>query len=272
MNATPSSRWLRFSLRGLLVIITGLCLWLGWETNVVRGRNALKAEMQKKGTVHFTTAAEHTAIMTNAGFGAFPTRISFVRQILGDEAIQTIWFYEGYPDKVDVARLEKAFPEAEVQEILPEPCHPGCFPAGTLVETPHGERPIEELAVGDRLVTILPDGTRALGTVESIFVTLNTLWKVDAADGSILTTQTQPLCRADGTIEQVGKLRPGDLLLRSTGKTVREVELLEVTKTAQVAKVYNVILGDSQNFIAGGFVARSKPPASAAESEPAAEP
>jgi hypothetical protein len=39
----------------------------------------------------------------------------------------------------------------------------GCFVAGTLVHTPHGCRPIETLAIGQRVTTLLPDERQLVG-------------------------------------------------------------------------------------------------------------
>jgi hypothetical protein len=35
---------LRYSLRALFVVLTLACLWLGWNVNIVRNRNALRAQ------------------------------------------------------------------------------------------------------------------------------------------------------------------------------------------------------------------------------------
>ena len=39
------SRWTRFSLRTLFVLVTALCCWLGYQLNLIRERHALLAEM-----------------------------------------------------------------------------------------------------------------------------------------------------------------------------------------------------------------------------------
>ena len=41
--------------------------------------------------------------------------------------------------------------------------------------------------------------------------------------------------------------------------------LLRVTKTDRVVQVFNLVLNDSELFVAGGFLARSKPPATNGE-------
>jgi hypothetical protein len=136
--------------------------------------------------------------------------------------------------------------------------------------------------------------------VQSIFVTKNRLWKVETDDGVLLTTQTQPLVQcgpplrgrtsdsspplrgrtsdAEGRdvpdslsgrgatdqlflVKAAGDLVPGDRILRLSAGQVREVAVRQVSATDRVEKVFNLVLGDSELFIAGGFVARSKPPA-----------
>ena len=60
----------------------------------------------------------------------------------------------------------------------PEPCHPGCFPAGTIVHIPGGTKPIERVRVGDVVTTVGPDGVASTGKVASVFVTRNRLVEV----------------------------------------------------------------------------------------------
>src|SRR5262245_12818776 len=37
----PTRRWLRYSLRTLLVALTALCLWLGWQAQLVHERRQM---------------------------------------------------------------------------------------------------------------------------------------------------------------------------------------------------------------------------------------
>src|SRR5438874_1482413 len=67
--------------------------------------------------------------------------------------------------------------EFERQPLYP-PCHPGCFPAGTLVRLPQGVAPIERIGEGDRVMTVGADGKPASGKVVSVFVTRNRLVNV----------------------------------------------------------------------------------------------
>src|SRR5690606_1173755 len=116
---------------------------------------------------------------------------------------------------------------AEISEFLFEPCHPGCFPVGTLVETSRGPRPIETIEVGDLLLSFGPDGSRATARVSSIFKTENRLWRVVTEQGELVTTEAQPLYVDLSEARPVGELAPGDTL-----QIVREGHLLSTPVVA----------------------------------------
>ena len=47
MGPSPTRRrWLQFSLRGLLIVVTLVAVWLGWNVHVVRQRKAALAEIR----------------------------------------------------------------------------------------------------------------------------------------------------------------------------------------------------------------------------------
>ena len=260
--AKPPRRWFRFSLRTLLIVITLLACWLGWESSIVRRRQAVMKEFEAKEAFRVFTA--------DAWVGRYPpgaklppvATVPLVRRLLGDKAIQevsyTAW-YGGFAE-ADLEKLKQTFPEAEFHEVHPEPCHPGCFPAGTLVDCPQSRRPIESIAAGDSVVTFLPSGERITATVQSVFTTPNRLWRIETEAGELLTTETQPLCLAFDRIVAAGELKPGDTILRSDEGAIQPVKVLAITQTDRLEKVFNLVLGDRKLFLAGGYLARSKPP------------
>ncbi len=260
-------RWLTFSLRTMFIVVTVLCCWLGWESSVVRQRKSLLQEFSPQASLQITTMKQW---VNNAPPGTTripPASVSFLRRLLGDEAIQEIGYSTHYQPltEADRARLSRAFPEARIHEIqydhhLMEPCHPGCFPRGTLVDSPDGRRLIETIEMGDVLTTMSLSGEAQSATVTSVFVTTNVLWNIRTEAGSLLTTKIQPLCLAGGKIKAAGELQPGDMVLHRDGTNVRPVRVLEVASAERVAQVFNVVLGDSEIFVAGGYLARSKPP------------
>jgi hypothetical protein len=150
----------------------------------------------------------------------------------------------------------------DVQTPLPlEPCHPGCFPAGTAIDVPSGKKSIERIGEGDVVTTMNPDGKRLQGKVSSVFVTKNRLFEIRTDAGSLLTTRTQPISLAGGKLKTAGELNAGDQIYRWTGGERRTVTVNSVSATGREERVYNLILGDPAIFVANGFLVRSKPPA-----------
>lgn len=269
MSDAPKSpkfprRWLTFSLRTMFILVTLLCCWLGWESNIVRQRQSLVKELRTRPHFQVTTAQEWGKYSAPGSHTPKVASVSLVRRLLGDEAIQEIGYrtYSQPPPGDELARLARVFPEASVYEIpVPlEPCHPGCFPRGTLVDISRGRQLIETIQAGDVLTTILPSGEPSTATVASVFVTTNVLWSIRTETGILLTTKIQPLCLADGKIKAAGELQAGDLVLHREGEKIRAVQVMELTSTLRTEQVFNVVLEDGDIFVAGGYLARSKPP------------
>lgn len=263
MPSSPSRSGIRFSLRTLMIVVATAACCLGYELNAVRQRKAALQELRKTFLADVVTSKEHEQ-RKMVGPPAKLPRPWLVRRLMGDEAIYQITFYSnmGNYQPADKARAKWMFPEAEIaeREQLFEPCHPGCFPKGTLVETPTGQRAIETIAVGDPVTSVRGDGSVESLKVQSIFKTENRLWIVETDAGSLTTTETQPLRMADSTTKGAGELVAGDIVLRFDGAQTYEATVEGVTKTKRVSQVINLVLGDRQAFVAGGFVVRSKPP------------
>jgi hypothetical protein len=147
------------------------------------------------------------------------------------------------------------------QERPLPPCHPGCFPAGTPIHTPDGARAVERLRSGDVVTTVGPDGTIGQGKVASVFATTNRLIEVRTEAGTLTTTEKQPLALASGGLRPAGELKSGDRIYSWNAGERRAVAVREVAATGREAQVFNLVLGEPVLFVAGGFLARSKPPA-----------
>jgi hypothetical protein len=151
------------------------------------------------------------------------------------------------------------------KEQPPPPCHPGCFPAGTAVATPDGPRPIEAVRRGDLVTLVGADGALTSGAVDSTFQTCNRLVEVRTDSGSLLTTETQPLCLGGGGFRTAGELAEGDLIWRWEGGERRPARVRAVVPTGRETEVFNLVVGESAVFVAGGFLARGKPPVAAGD-------
>jgi hypothetical protein len=98
-------RWFRFSLRTLFVLVTVLCVWLGWQVHLVKQRRAF---------LHWVDA--------RGGWALLPTQqdssmIPPWRRWLGDVAIDGIAF----PSDVDqetYVYARRVFPESKTNVIL----------------------------------------------------------------------------------------------------------------------------------------------------------
>jgi hypothetical protein len=141
------------------------------------------------------------------------------------------------------------------------PCHPGCFPAGTPILTPDGPRPIESIRKGETVTTIGADGKAAREKVASVYTTRNRLIEVRTDAGKLTSTTTQPLALVDGTLRGAGELTPGDRIWKWDGRERKAVVVKSIVPTGRETTVYNLVVGDKAVFIADGFLARSKPPA-----------
>jgi|SRR5579864_750732 len=143
------------------------------------------------------------------------------------------------------------------------PCHPGCFPAGTQIDAPGGPKAVESIRVGDMVTTVGPDGTAGQEKVVSKFVTINRLIQVRTERGTLTTTETQPLALAGGGLRAAGALKAGDRIHSWDGRERRSVAVLSVVSTSRESPVFNIVIKEPVLFVAGGFLARSKPPAPA---------
>lgn len=270
-NATRVN-WGSYSLRTLLVFITLAAVasaYVGYQRNIVVARRALLHKLVAEG-YHVTSQKEAAkAMQPLRPAGERDPSVPIVRRWLGDEAIASIGSYPYMSPKGDkLAEIKRLVPEAKVIEFEPPqiPCHPGCFPHGTLVETASGPRQIEAITVGDEVYSIAPEGKKILLPVVSIFRTTNRLWIVKTSRGELRTTETQPLCQRLDAFVDVGKVQPGEVILRwsnngSADGEIQEAEVIGKIATDEIVPVINLVLGNREPFIAGGFLARSKPPA-----------
>jgi hypothetical protein len=262
MAGSSKRSWTSFSLRTLLVAVTVVCVYLGWEVNIVRQRKAKLSEFQKTHYIEVTKAADYAARFPANAKPKDVASTYFLWRWLGDEPVQEIGYYPHIVKDADLAKMRDWFPEAKFVETRPmEPCHPGCFPWGTMIETAKGRRPVEQIQIGDQIVAISRTGEVQKIPVSSIFRTRNRLLEVQTTAGGLLTTPTQPLCVTNSKNIAAGELQCGEMILVwKDGKTT-PVRVERTMLTERVEPVINLVLGDSEAFIANGFVARSKPPA-----------
>jgi len=100
----PKRLWLRFSLRTMFVAFTVIAVWLGWTSRLVHERRAVLKDHSRFWP---------TFVDTGAGSGGPTPTITWVRQIMGDRAVQEIWVSRRATDD-DLQLATRLFPEADV--------------------------------------------------------------------------------------------------------------------------------------------------------------
>jgi hypothetical protein len=113
---------------------------------------------------------------------------------------------------------------------------------------------------GEVVTLVTAEGTTTTGTVEDVFTTPNRLIEVRTDAGAVTTTDTQPLCRTAGGFALAGDLKPGDTIWRWENGERKTATVKGVTGPMREADVFNLVVGTDKVFIAGGFLARGKPP------------
>lgn len=178
----------------------------------------------------------------------------------------------GKNDRVEhVIPLFEQKPSKEIERAIP--CHPGCFPAGTLVRVPDGATPIQRIRKGDAVTVVDAAGKTSSAKVADVFVTRNRVLEVRTDDGNLVTTETQPVAIEAGGFKPAGELKVGDRVWRWIDGQRRAAKVLGISPADRETEVFNLVLGEPTGFIAGDFLVRSKPPeVAAASSAPAVGP
>ncbi|HSV14054.1 MAG TPA: TIM44-like domain-containing protein, partial [Tepidisphaeraceae bacterium] len=157
----------------------------------------------------------------------------------------------------------------------------GCFPAGTMVDTPRGRVRIEQLRVGDAVITgsvssAAKSGsseylrTRRGGIVErsettfgqssvrATFSTRSSLLVLVTEAGELRVTPEHPLALVSREFRAAEEIAIGESLLVRQGDQLRATQLLSRRQEAQPVTVYNLEVDDPHTFIADGFVVHNK--------------
>lgn len=127
-----------------------------------------------------------------------------------------------------------------------------CFVAGTEVATPDGQKPIEEIAVGD---TVLSRNDET-GEVEECEVTerynnqTNETVKIKIQDEEIVTTPGHPMYVEGRGYVSASHLRAGDRLVSVDGK-LKVVEWIEHEIAERSYSVYNLKVDGCHNYYVG---------------------
>jgi len=134
----------------------------------------------------------------------------------------------------------------------------GCFPAGTAIATPQGEKAIEQLAAGDEILAVDEQGRTVQTRVKTIFINKSPLVQVTTPEGNFLATGDHPVSIGHGRFRRVGDLHAGDPITRWKNGRLIEEKIGELNYTAGKSLVFNLEVNEPHTFIAGGIVVHNK--------------
>jgi hypothetical protein len=135
-----------------------------------------------------------------------------------------------------------------------------CFPSGTMIRTPHGQRDIGSLEAGD-LVVALDVGakeSKPRKILRKVGHGNTRLWQICFCDGSALrTTSAHSFLSKNGWM-LARRIKEGDVVITITEEMVQEPKVVHISApTDSCAAVFNLIVEDDFTFIADGVVAHS---------------
>lgn len=126
-----------------------------------------------------------------------------------------------------------------------------CFPAGTPLLTPTGDKAIERFRVGDQILSrseLNPEGELETKVVEEVFVRMARIVRMRVNGHEIATTAEHPFWVKGKGWQMVSELRPGDLLSSHDGQWV-PVESIQ--DRGEEATVYNLRIADYHSYFVG---------------------
>ena len=134
----------------------------------------------------------------------------------------------------------------------------GCFPAGTKIRTPGGERPIESLSEGMEVVAVAGDGRPVVTAVRLRTERLGAPIEISTDAGRLRVTPDHPLAVPGGTFRSAGELSPGDLVLTLRDGGRAPATVLAVVRGFAEVPVFHLTVGEPHTFVANGFVVHNK--------------
>lgn len=120
-----NSHWrLKFGVRTLLLALTVLSVWLGWNANIVRERRIARKDIEASGATVIESDAPgswpyHIPIGYSLVMIRPATPLSTVRGMMGDISVSAIIVREQGSMERQVSLAEARFPEAKIIDETP---------------------------------------------------------------------------------------------------------------------------------------------------------
>jgi predicted lipid-binding transport protein (Tim44 family) len=134
----------------------------------------------------------------------------------------------------------------------------GCLEEGTLVATPGGSVPIEQLKAGDQVIAWC-DGVLVPARVEASLRTNPADYVELRVDGQRLhLTADHPVAVAPGVFKMASALGAGDSVLKRQGDRLRSVPLSGIARIPATRPAYNLLVGTAGTYLAADVLVHNK--------------
>ncbi|MEW6305278.1 MAG: polymorphic toxin-type HINT domain-containing protein [Verrucomicrobiota bacterium] len=134
----------------------------------------------------------------------------------------------------------------------------GCFPAGTMIDTPAGRMPIESLSPGSPVIGIDADGAASTNVVKSLFATRSRLLVLTTDAGTLRTTTEHPIRMPGGGFRAAAELSAGESVCIYRQTTLETALVITVVQEEAEQTVFNLKVDGPHTFVADGFVVHNK--------------
>lgn len=135
---------------------------------------------------------------------------------------------------------------------------PYCFLPGTLVQTPHGRMPIEEIKIGDAVYSFSENGTVSVSEVTAKYVAeRDSYYIIAAGEYEVNATAEHPFHTPNG-YKEASSLAAGDAVFIYQNGSLSEKTITLVLRVNASVTVYNLQVDGEHTFFANGFAVHNK--------------
>ncbi len=134
----------------------------------------------------------------------------------------------------------------------------GCLEHGTLILTPGGPVPVEQLAPGQNVFSVVRGELRAATVQACVQVEPDEFIELEFAGVSLRVTAEHPVQILPGVFRVAERLRVGDSLFVASQRGLKREVLLSVRLVTADRPAYNLLVTPGGTFVANGVVVHNK--------------
>jgi len=136
----------------------------------------------------------------------------------------------------------------------------GCFPPGTIVKTPTGGTPIQNVKVGDAVTSFDDQSGKVLQSkvTDLHAVTRTFYFSIIAGGYHVTVTAEHPFFVGDGKYKEAQDLKTGDVLYVEQNNVLAPTVVAANIRIDKPTSAYNLTVDNTHTFFANGFAVHNK--------------